>query len=136
MKSDSQSAHCPAHPADPGHHCRSPVRGKGSAVPRGHYARASSCDGIAVTLYDSIHQDYVLDNVCFVQTWLPGPGIHNRIDLIKRTRRARDSDDTFARLRLATLRQRVPAVEWPAYMHTDGQKFMYALIGEILYIYI
>jgi len=35
---------------------------------RGHYTEASTCDGIAVTAYDSIQADYVLDNVCLVQT--------------------------------------------------------------------
>lgn len=63
----------------------------------GHYAEASTCDGIVVTAYDSIQADYVLDNVYLVQTWLslslsfsfpiPGGallGIGNRIDLIKR----------------------------------------------------
>lgn len=60
-------------------------------VPRhGYYAGASTCDGIAVTAYDSIQADYVLDNVCLVQTrvslspLVPCTGIGNRIDLIKR----------------------------------------------------
>lgn len=44
-----------------------------SLPPRALYGRASAYDGIAVTLDDSIHRDYVLDNVCFVQTWLPTP---------------------------------------------------------------
>lgn len=38
------------------------------SFPRGYYAGASTCDGIAVTAYDSIQEDYVLDNVCLAQT--------------------------------------------------------------------
>lgn len=66
---DSQSAHCPAHPA----RSAAIVGGEAgmSLPPRALYGRASAYDGIAVTLDDSIHRDYVLDNVCFVQTWLP-----------------------------------------------------------------
>lgn len=58
-----------------------------SLPPRALYGRASAYDGIAVTLDDSIHRDYVLDNVCFVQTWLPTPHppSPNPIDLIKRS---------------------------------------------------
>lgn len=66
---DSQSAHCPAHPA----RSAAIVGGEAgmSLPPRALYGRSSAYDGIAVTLDDSIHRDYVLDNVCFVQTWLP-----------------------------------------------------------------
>lgn len=73
MTRDSQSAHCPAHPTDLVV-LSEPWPGKGIyAVPPRYYNQASVYAGIAVTLDDSIHQDYVLDNVCFVQTWLPGP---------------------------------------------------------------
>lgn len=40
----------------------------GPSLPVAHYAEASTCDGIAVTAYNSIQADYVLDNVCLVQT--------------------------------------------------------------------
>ena len=69
MTRDSQSTHCPVHPADLAALSEHRSRGKGrAAFPRRYYSHASAYDGIAVTLDDSIDQDYLLDNVCFVQT--------------------------------------------------------------------